>query len=273
MYKQQTSMTKNLKQRTKQIMDWYMVNGRHDLPWRHDLRPYSILVSELMLQQTQVDRVRPKYLHFMKKFPDEIALSQAKLGDVLISWQGLGYNRRAKYLLQTAREVEKLGSFPKTLDELLLLPGIGPYTAGAILAFAYNQPVVMIETNIRSVFLHHFFPDQIKVSDTELLPLIEASVDKNNPRSWYWALMDYGSFLKSQVKNPSQRSKQYSKQSKFAGSRRELRGKIIEMLTTKLIVSKSELASEFSTRSDYEQVIADLVKEELVRENTDTYSI
>ena len=129
-----------------------------DMPWREDTRPYFVLVSELMLQQTQVSRVIPKFKEFIKHFPDERALASASLGDVLKQWQGLGYNRRAKYLHEAARMIvdEFGGEFPKDQKDMQRLPGVGKNTAGAIAAYSFNQPSVFVETNIRTVFIHHF---------------------------------------------------------------------------------------------------------------------
>lgn len=223
------------------ILRFYQKHGRHELPWRQTDDPYLILVSELMLQQTQVNRVIPKYLTFIKAFPNIQTLANAPLSEVLTLWQGLGYNRRAKFLWQLAQNLtekklhknqnSKTNSFPETETELQKLPGIGPYTASAITTFAYNNPTVVIETNIRTVFLHHFFPNQDKISDSDLLPLIRLTIPKTNPREWYWALMDYGSYLKKVLPNPSRKSKHHTKQSTFKGSLRQVRGEIIKLLT------------------------------------------
>ncbi len=222
------------------ILRFYQKHGRHELPWRQTDDPYLILVSELMLQQTQVNRVVPKYLTFTKAFPNIQTLANAPLSEVLTLWQGLGYNRRAKFLWQLAQKLvekklhknqnSKTNSFPETETELQKLPGIGPYTASAITTFAYNNPAVVIETNIRTVFLHHFFPNQDKISDSDLLPLIRLAIPKTNPKEWYWALMDYGSYLKKVLPNPSRKSKHHTKQSKFKGSLRQVRGEIIKLL-------------------------------------------
>jgi A/G-specific adenine glycosylase len=188
-----------------------------------------------MLQQTQVNRVLPKYHAFLKRFPTVHALAQAPLREVLIQWQGLGYNRRAKMLHACALEVveKHKGRFPQTQEALVALPGIGPYTAGAVLAFAYNKPVVFIETNIRSVYLHHFFNDATQVTDRELLPFIERTLHTGDPRSWYYALMDYGVCIKKECGNPNTRSVHYTKQSAFKGSDRQIRGAIVRLLTEK----------------------------------------
>lgn len=199
------------------------------MPWRetHDL--YHVLVSELMLQQTQVARVIPKFTSFMERFPTIGDLARAPLADVLIAWQGLGYNRRAKYLHEAAKLIVREGT-PSTQVALEQLPGIGRNTAAAIIAYVYNMPAVFVETNIRTVFIHEFYADTGKVSDAAILELVALTCDKTNPREWYWALMDYGTFLKSQKLGPIQKSTHYKRQAKFKGSLREMRGHIIRIL-------------------------------------------
>jgi A/G-specific adenine glycosylase len=234
MAKKTHSLAKQEKDFIKVVYGYYEAHGRHDLPWRKTTDPYRILVSEVMLQQTQVARVIPKYKEFLKRFPTTKKLAAAPLGDVLRAWQGLGYNRRAKFLWRAAQVVsnEKKGIWPKTFPELKSLPGVGEYTAGAVMNFAYNQPVPLIETNIRTVYIHHFFPDAGGVTDRELLPIIEKTLDKENPREWNWALMDYGSHLKETVGNLNKKSKTYQKQSDFKVSNRYVRGAILRVLAT-----------------------------------------
>lgn len=223
------SVTK--KQFVQTVWEHYRTHGRHDLPWRHTTDPYLIVVSEVMLQQTQVDRVVPKYQAFVGRWGSAQALARAPLRDVLQAWQGLGYNRRARYLHECAKAVtEKGGVFPDTHDALIKLPGIGSYTAGAVLAFAFNKPVPLIETNVRTVYIHHFFADQTDVTDTEILQLVTQTLDTHQAREWYWALMDYGSYLKKTHGNLNTKSSSYTKQSKFAGSNRQIRGAIIRTL-------------------------------------------
>jgi len=219
----------------KKVYSFYESNGRHTLPWRKTKNPYRILVSEIMLQQTQVDRVIVKYQDFLKAFPTVKSLSNASLSDVLKLWSGLGYNRRARFLHQAAQYIvqKHSGNFPNTREELQQLPGVGPYTAGAIATFAFDVSLVMIETNIRSVFLHEFFNTATKVSDKDILPYIEASQDTENPARWYAALMDYGTFLKKEYPNPNRKSKHYVAQSKFKGSLRQVRGTILPLLFEK----------------------------------------
>lgn len=204
-----------------------------DMPWRRDTRGYYVLVSEIMLQQTQVDRVLPKFEAFVAKFPDFVSLASASLADVLILWSGLGYNRRAKFLHQAAKAIVAShgGELPTTHTELITLPGVGKNTAGALLAYVYNQPVLYIETNVRTVYLHHFFANQHAVADTDILEKLDATMWRESPREFYWAVMDYGSWLKRSGVCNTAASKHYRKQSPLVGSVREVRGQIIRQLT------------------------------------------
>jgi A/G-specific adenine glycosylase len=214
------------------IWKHYRTYGRHTLPWRITSDPYRILVSEVMLQQTQVERVVPYYRAWLKKFPTLRTLAEAPLSQVLAAWQGLGYNRRAKGLWETARATQKLyaGKLPKTPEELEKLPGIGPYTARAVSAFAYNQDVTFIETNIRTVIIHHFFNDTATVSDKEIQTVLEKVFPKGKSREWYAALMDYGAHLKRGGLKLNNKTKGYTKQSAFKGSAREARGAVLRAL-------------------------------------------
>lgn len=202
------------------------------MPWRDDTRPYYVLVSELMLQQTQVARVVPKFEAFITAFPDEKALAAASLADVLKLWQGLGYNRRAKFLYHAVQMIvsEYGGTFPEDEKDILKLPGVGKNTAGAILVYAFNQPAIYVETNVRTVYIHHFFADNFAVDDKQIIELLETTIDRESPRKFYQNLMDYGSWLKAQgVRNISQ-SRHYKKQSPLKGSVREVRGQIVKLL-------------------------------------------
>ncbi len=225
-------MNKKEREFVKTVWDYYERHGRRSLPWRKTKNPYRILVSEIMLQQTQVDRVIPKYNAFLKRFPTVTVLGDASLGDVLREWQGLGYNRRAKMLHECAKQilVDYEGKVPKGYAELLSLRGVGPYTAGAVMAFAYNSGIPIIETNIRTVFIHHFFNDDADITDAQLFHSIGIVLDTKNPRDWYYALMDYGSHLKQSVGNQNVRSAHYTKQSTFKNSDRQIRGAILKIL-------------------------------------------
>ncbi|MBN2822389.1 MAG: A/G-specific adenine glycosylase [Coriobacteriia bacterium] len=216
---------------SEQVWEYYAEHGR-DLPWRRTQDPYGVVVSEIMLQQTQVSRVLPKWQEFIDEFCDFDALAAASLEDVLRVWSGLGYNRRAQSLKRIAEIVlhEHGGRLPQTLDGLTGLPGIGHATAAQILAFAFDTGVPFIETNIRAVYLHHYFEDAEDVPDSVILPIVEATMDAQDPRQWFYALMDYGTDLKKRLPNPSRRSKHHVKQSRFEGSTRQLRGHILRAL-------------------------------------------
>lgn len=219
----------------KQIIWNYFKKNKRAMPWRDDLSPYSIFLSEVMLQQTQVQRVLIKYPIFLKQLPNFKSLANAETTTLLSVWEGMGYNRRALYLRSAAniivsRYASTLPDDPLLLDEL---PGIGYATACSIAAFAYNKPVSFIETNIRRVFIHHYFPKKSSVDDKDILPLVERTVSKQEPRRWYWALMDYGAYLKRLDKNPNKKSKHYVIQKKFEGSVREVRGGVIKLLLKK----------------------------------------
>jgi A/G-specific adenine glycosylase len=215
----------------KIILSFYNHEGR-DMPWRHTTNPYHILVSEIMLQQTQVDRVRKKYPEFITAFPTYASLAEAPLHEVLAVWQGMGYNRRAIAVQACARKVmdEYNGILPSDAEALKTLPGIGHATACSIAAFAFNKPVVFIETNIRRVFIHFFFFDRSSIHDREILPLAEQALYRKNPRVWYWAMMDYGAALKNAIPNPNRKSAHYTKQETFKGSDRQIRGIVIRAL-------------------------------------------
>ena len=236
-----------------------------DMPWRDDTRPYYVLVSELMLQQTQVDRVMPKFEAFIARFPDEAALAAASLAEVLTLWSGLGYNRRAKYLHDAAKMImtECGGKFPATYDELVKLPGVGLNTAGAIMAYAYNQPVVFIETNVRTVYFTHWFSDQAEVHDREVRAAVEATIDREHPREFYWALMDYGSWLKRQGSARLTQSRHYKKQAPLKGSLREVRGQLIKLLAV-ADVPEVELAARYAGDERFAPALAGLVGDGLV---------
>jgi A/G-specific adenine glycosylase len=240
------------------VWSYYNTSGRDNLPWRKSINTYRVWVSEIMLQQTQVDRVIGFFDAWMKRFPTIKDLAIASQIDVLKQWKGLGYNSRAIRMKQAAQLIiEKYkGKFPTDYNELQKLPGIGPYTAGAISAFVNNQPVVLIETNIRRVFIHHFFSDTANVHDDEILELVKKTMDTENPREWYWALMDYGSFLgrtlniKGKKYNPNVQSKHYIKQSKFQGSDREIRSNILRLLLeNNNLISKNKLAKRIKVYS------------------------
>ncbi|MGB3023584.1 MAG: hypothetical protein WBB39_02145 [Candidatus Saccharimonadales bacterium] len=206
----------------------YYAHHHRAMPWRDDCSLYAVLVSELMLQQTQVSRVLPKFAEFMRRFPSIETLAEAPLSEVIVAWQGLGYNRRAKYLHEAAKLVVDQGA-SRTVDALIKLPGVGRNTAGAIMAYVYDEPVVFVETNIRTVYIHHFFADHHDIHDRDISNLVKQTLDHEHPREWYWALMDYGAYLKLTDNRLSQ-SRHYKKQSPLEGSVRQMRGHILDVL-------------------------------------------
>lgn len=268
----------------KEIYSHYRKNGRHNLPWRTPalkiskggtIDPYRIMVSEIMLQQTQVDRVIPKYKAFLKRFPTIKVLANATLADVLAQWSGLGYNRRAKFLKLAAEKIitEHAGIFPRSREAIDALPGIGDYTAGAICAFAFNQPELFLETNIRAVYIHFFFPKKHAVTDKSILGILARTIDKGHSREWYSALMDYGTKLKGETANPTRRSKTYAKQSVFKGSIREIRGKILKHLVSHTTVSVHDLQGFSSDTSKLKQAIEGLVRDSLIKKSGTAYRL
>ncbi|MCF6150552.1 MAG: A/G-specific adenine glycosylase [Candidatus Kuenenia sp.] len=247
--KQEIQKTVLTKAKTKtfqqEIYRFFREHGRN-LPWRKTHNPYHILVSEIMLQQTQVQRVLGRYEKFLKIFPDFSSLALAPLRMILEEWQGMGYNRRAIALKNIAQKVidEYGGILPCSVEALTTFPGIGTATASAIAAFAFHKPTVFIETNIRRVFIHRFFNDHTNIKDSEILPLVGKTLDSSNPREWYYALMDYGVMLKNICENPNRKSAHYKKQSPFQGSNRQMRGMILKALTLRQPVSEEEIVQQ-----------------------------
>jgi A/G-specific adenine glycosylase len=261
--------TKLIEDFQETILRHYYENGR-DLPWRKTNDPYEILVSEIMLQQTQVQRVMQKYDPFLRSFPDFQSLAKAHLRDVLALWKGLGYNRRAMSLQRIAVRVvrEFQSRLPDSEETLRTLPGIGQATAGALMAFAFRQPTAFIETNIRRVFLHFFFPQRNGVRDKEILPLVEKTVDRSDVRRWYYALMDYGVMLKTQTRNPNQRSAHYQRQARFRGSDREIRGMILSALLDCSPASEADVLNAIGKPPErVKRMVKDLVREGFLESN------
>lgn len=259
----------------KKVLDHYARSGR-DLPWRKRVTPYRVLVSEIMLQQTRVERVIGKYPEFLAAFPDFASLAQAPTAGLLRVWAGLGYNRRALALKKIAQvvEAEYKGRLPSDPELLKELPGIGPYTAGAVAAFAFNLPGVFLDTNIRRVFIHEFFRDRHGIRDEEILPLLRRTLPRKEPRTWYNALMDYGATLAEGHENPNRRSARYRRQSPFENSNRQVRGRILKVLVREAplsargIIARTEIEAEWVLKN-----LAQMEKEGFVTKRGRSYTI
>jgi A/G-specific adenine glycosylase len=228
------------------ICTYYAKHGRHELPWRKDITPYRILVSEVMLQQTQVSRVIPKFETWMKKYPTLRALRKSTLQEVLVLWQGLGYQRRAKALVTIAKERTAL---PVSFEDLLTLGGVGTYTASAVCAFAYDDfshPV--LETNIRTVLIEYFHQGEVSVHDGVLYDDL-SRFEKNKKvrgmgaRQWYYALMDFGAYLKANKISHNTKSAHHAVQSAYKGSLRQLRAETLFAITHKKTLPDDERVS------------------------------
>lgn len=251
------------------IWDFFAQNERV-FSWRQTHTPYHIVVSEVMLQQTQTDRVKTKFEQFIAVFPDFASLAAASVADVTREWQGLGYNRRGLYLRALAQRVvqEFDGMLPADEKILATMPGIGPATAASICAFAFNMPTVFIETNIRTVFITLFFRDYEAVTDKQIRPLVAQTVPHDTPRLWYYALMDYGVMLKKSIGNASQRSAHYKKQSKFIGSDRQIRGGIIRTLSQSGSCTVDQLCEQLGAeRERLSGIVEKLCAEKFLQNN------
>ena len=259
----------------KMVLSHYEQYGRA-MAWRNTTDPYQILVSEIMLQQTQVARVTIKFPEFIRAFPDFASLATAPLTNVLTVWQGLGYNRRAIALQKCAIRVmnEYNGVLPPDVDILATFPGIGRATASSIAAFAYNMPVVFIETNIRRVFIHFFFTSNETINDAEIFPVVTRALYKKNPRVWYWALMDLGSALKKTVPNPNRRSAHYTRQAPFEGSDRKIRGAILKLLLKEYSLEDEEIFGYIAEDPHrVRKILGDLKTEGFIKYDNNRFSL
>lgn len=273
----------------EKILTWYVEHQR-DLPWRKSRDPYRILVSEIMLQQTQVSRVIPKYDAWFVAFPMIERLAEAPVSEVLRHWSGLGYNRRALFLQKTAQAIvrEHNGVWPQSVDGLKSLPGIGPYTSGAVACFAFNQQVAVVDTNIRKVILLSFFCHceeryrkvtkqslthrtdcraTLAMTQKEIQQIADMLLPHGKAYAWNQALMDYAAAVLVKEKVP------VVKQSKFIGSNRYYRGKTLKVLLEHHALEEEQLGKLL--KADYsrkdkkwlEKILSGLVKEGFVMRN------
>ena len=222
-----------------------------------------------MLQQTQTGRVTEKFLNFIEKFPNFFALSNAPLDEVLKMWQGLGYNRRAIAIKKIAEIVinEYNGQLPDSVEILKSFPQIGHNTASSIITFAFNKPTLFIETNIRRVYIYFFFPGKNNIRDKDIAPILEKTMDKDNPREWYYALMDYGVMLKKRFPNLNKRSAHYRKQAKFKGTNRQIRGKLLRMIIKYKSIALADIEKKLKDSSieRIRTILSQLEKEGFLR--------
>ena len=255
---------KKIAQLQHKILSHYAQNKR-DLPWRRRTDPYHILVSEIMLQQTQVSRVIPLYENFIKQFPTLQNLAKADKRPLLQAWQGLGYNSRALRLQKLAQQVTTI---PKTRSELLELPGIGPYTSTSILAFAFNAPVPVVDTNIRRILIHELnLPEDLS---QEALEFVAAQcIPENRSAEWHNALMDYGSQI---LTAKATGIKPLSQQSKFQGSTRQVRGQIIRELTQKQHVHKETIQKQYP-HPEFNAILQKLKHEGIITTTNNTIKL
>ena len=256
-------------QRFRSVVLEHYHRSRRSFAWRETRDPWHILVSEVMLQQTQTHRVAPKYDAWFQQFPDLASLAEAPLAAVYEAWKGLGYNNRALRLRTSARLCLELhgGQVPENEAELLALPGIGRYTAKAIRCFAWNHDEAFLETNIRSALIFHFFADpHLLVKDKALEPVAAAVLERTDPRTWNYAMMDYGAWLKKVAPNPSRRSTTHTRQPAFEGSLRQARGSILRALAATGTGTVQELADRAGLAYPRAQAaVAALAAEGLVR--------
>lgn len=254
------------------VLDLYEREGR-DFSWRRTHDPWAILVSEVMLQQTQTARVAPKYDAWMARYPDAASLAAASTADVYDAWRGLGYNSRGLRLRACAAICARdYRGVPPPDERLLLeLPGVGRYTARAVLAFAYGMATAFLETNIRAAIIFHFFRGQERVPDRQLEAVAASLLDHDDPRTWYYALMDYGAWLKKRKPNPARKAAAYARQSRFEGSVRQARGALLRALAGRGPASIEFLAAEAGV--DYDRAAtaaAGLVRDGLVKQEGQT---
>jgi len=275
MSRDETSQSEAIQEFRRTVYNYYREHGR-TFPWRETDDPYHILVSEFMLQQTPTGRVEEKYRPFLDRFPSCVALAEAPMRDVVEAWQGLGYNRRAQWLHRSAAKIisDYGGRVPRTRDELMELPGVGPATAGGVLAFAFDIPTVFLETNIRRALIYHFFTEDDDVTDAQLRPVLTSALERENPRRWYYALMDYGAMLGDSHPQLHRRSAHYRRQAPFDGSDRQIRGAILRLLLSGSETSLEEFTADLDAEEDrVARILSDLAEEGMVCEEEGLYRL
>lgn len=261
---------KEIEKFQQKIFRFYQENKR-DLPWRKTTDPYKILVSEFMLQQTQVSRVIEYYHKWMNTWPTVESLANESYKNVLQSWMGLGYNRRAMYLHNTAKVIvdEFDGDVLNAVKHYEKLPGIGLYTSKAVQIFADNADIATVDTNIRRIFINEFGLDEL-VSDNELFTIAKQCLPKGKSRDWHNALMDYGALHLTSRKTGI---KPKTQQSRFQGSDRQIRGKILRLIL-KEEQSAYQLEKELNVDSKrLSKILTKMLEEETVSKTNKLYHV
>ncbi len=259
--------SQTVKRFQKMIFVWWK-NNKRDLPWRHTSDPYKILVSEIMLQQTQVSRGLPKYLEFVKRFPTVSSLATASTGEILRLWKGMGYNRRALYIQKTAQKIvaDFYGVFPQNEQQLKTLPGLGTYTARAVLVFAYKKDIAMVDTNIRQIITHFFFQD-VPQSEKVIQEVADQLVPKGKSWEWHQALMDYGAIKLE--RNEKRTTKKKSKP--FKETNRYLRGRLLDLVCERqwkeLDLVECMTENFRKEKKPIEEIISGMIKDGLIIRN------
>ncbi len=265
---------------TGDVLTWGLPRLR-DLPWRQTRDPWAVLVSEVMLQQTQVPRVIPKWHAFLDAFPTTEVCAAAPLGDVLRLWQGLGYPRRARNLHAAAAAVEQLGMFPATLEGLLALPGVGAYTARAVLAFAFEADAAVVDTNIARIFARYHGR---RLTTREVQRLADDAAPLGDAWAWNQCLMDLGAVLcrptspscadcplagscawHGEGEDPAVGSAGVSRtQARFDGSHRQARGRLMKALSQSAVRRSDAAIVMQRDRNTADALVTALVAEGLV---------
>jgi A/G-specific adenine glycosylase len=280
----------------KTLLTWFEAN-RRDLPWRHTDDPWLILASEVMLQQTQVRRVIPKFEEFCRRWPTPSAMAAATPAEVIAFWSGLGYNRRALNLWKAATVVARDlgGTMPTDEASLLALPGVGAYTAAAVMAFAWNGDAVAIDTNVKRVFSRVFTGGEFAPAPEEdaLAQLIAKALPRGHARAWHSALMDFGATIctsrspgcgtcpfvagcraKALAASGAVAGRRLVRpQSKFKGSRRELRGGIIRTLAMAGAPLDADAIRDEVGGAAFDRCLGELLRDGLVHEARGRYSL
>jgi A/G-specific adenine glycosylase len=233
----------------RRVFSWY-AEHRRDLPWRRTTDPYAVLVSEVMLQQTQVSRVIPAFERWMARYPTLETLAGAQLRDVLAEWSGLGYNNRAERLRRTAQSVTAAArgaaALPTTMDALRRLPGIGPYTARAVLIFAHDADLAAVDANVRRVLTHELaLPHDL--SPAAVQAVADAVLPKGRARDWHNALMDYGALV---LTGRATGIRAPRRQTPYEGSRRWYRARTLRLLLEHGALDLPELAEALGLCED-----------------------